>query len=42
MIVRHKRTGEEHTAYDDDEGLWIDDPSGPGYAQNPKDWEIVG
>ena len=41
VVVRHKRTGEEFTAWQDPEGLWIEDPEGPGYAWRASDWIVL-
>lgn len=41
ILVRDRRTGEEFTAYRDPEGLWIEDPAGPGYAWDESNYEEV-
>lgn len=40
VIAVFKSTGEEFSAYLDDDGLWIDDLMSPGYAQRESDWRI--
>lgn len=41
ITVRNRRTGEEVTAYRDPEGLWLEDPTEPGYAWDESEWEEV-
>lgn len=40
VIVIDTQTGEQFNAYVDPEGLWIDDVSNPGYAEEGR-YEII-
>lgn len=40
-VFRHDVTGEELTGWRDEFGLWLDDPSDPGYAWDDGNWHPV-